>query len=163
MKHDRSALLDEAREDEQPKQPVHLTSAVPKKPSTTLLPCPFCGGKDIKLHREAHEPEGWFTQCQTCIAAAPYFNHETDRLHTTKAQARAAWNRRAVGASSEQAGANEHDFGSRIEHLLALVQRQRELLMQAREELLFASSVGGDYSDLIAAIDALEPVKGEQA
>jgi hypothetical protein len=46
---------------------------------------------------------------------------------------------------------------------LAQVQRQRELLMQAREELLFASSVGGDYSDLIAAIDALEPVKGEQA
>jgi hypothetical protein len=42
MKHDRSALLDEAREDEQPKQPVHLTTRAGLAPTTPLpaLPSP---------------------------------------------------------------------------------------------------------------------------
>jgi hypothetical protein len=53
MKHDRSALLDEAREDEQPKQPVHLTGAVPTAAPTAQPPddfpddeakCPACDG-----------------------------------------------------------------------------------------------------------------------
>jgi hypothetical protein len=169
MKHDRSALLDEAREDEQPKQPVHLTSAVPMKPSTTLLPCPFCGGNDTYLVADEYGSGGQWVGpihagCSRCAVDL------VDLAGESFEDAAVAWNRRAVEAASDQHGKNETDFGSRIEHLLAQVQRQRELLMQAQDDLKVAKAnlsflpLAARFEKSIAAIDALEPaepVKGE--
>lgn len=49
------------------------------------LPCPFCGSKDIKVIQAT--VSGYVATCNDCWAAS--------RAETTKADAVAAWNRRA--------------------------------------------------------------------
>lgn len=49
------------------------------------LPCPFCGSKDIKVIQAT--VSGYVAVCNDCWAAT--------RAETTKADAIAAWNRRA--------------------------------------------------------------------
>lgn len=64
-----------------------------------LLPCPFCGG-EAKAYQ--HGDVGFVVQCRRCgiwnAGYAPAWSHITeDEFHgfVTKADAIAAWNRRA--------------------------------------------------------------------
>lgn len=53
---------------------------------TKLLPCPFCGGKNINL--VDYSEVIVFVQCDDCCATFPHFD--------TKEEAINAWNRRAT-------------------------------------------------------------------
>lgn len=57
-----------------------------------LLPCPFCGGTDLKLFGE-YAPE-WWVCCETCKAAT--------QTRTNKSQAIEDWNRRATLQSQDR-------------------------------------------------------------
>lgn len=49
-----------------------------------LLPCPFCGGKNVVIMRDG----GWFVMCNGCTANGPIVDHESSAI--TK------WNTRHV-------------------------------------------------------------------
>ena len=56
-------------------------------PETTLLPCPFCGGRAELLSAELRETHDAMIECSRCETTGP--TTETD------VEAIAAWNRRA--------------------------------------------------------------------
>lgn len=59
--------------------------------SDELLPCPFCGGEAEIVHTPKVIPyEPWWIRCSFCEATTPKYKSET-----AKADAIAAWNRRA--------------------------------------------------------------------
>jgi len=58
-----------------------------------VLPCPFCGGSDIRRTDNGHEQ--WL-KCQTCNAIGPY----TDKDAKDGIGLNAAWNRRTLLSSS---------------------------------------------------------------
>lgn len=57
----------------------------------TLLPCPFCGGDDISIDKAGYGSH-YFCQCNDCDVVQDY-----DHGYS-KADAIAAWNRRAVNS-----------------------------------------------------------------
>ena len=63
----------------------------------TLEPCPFCGSKNVKVHRYDYvvnrEPDA-FAQCHDCSTTGP--NGKTE------AEAADAWNTRAARAQGEK-------------------------------------------------------------
>ena len=54
--------------------------------SDTLLPCPFCHGQDIEIHRSS-VGTWWWCKCNSCQGDGPVGIHG-------EAEAIAAWNRR---------------------------------------------------------------------
>ena len=55
---------------------------------SALLPCPFCGGSDLRVVGvTADDYEGYQMECLTCHADGP--------VKSTEAKARVAWNRHA--------------------------------------------------------------------
>lgn len=54
---------------------------------SNLLPCPFCGSKDIYCFDAGHKTNVWFVQCNDCCATFPHFD--------SKEEAEKAWNTRA--------------------------------------------------------------------
>lgn len=62
-----------------------------------LLPCPFCGGENIKLVDMA----GWETWCKSCHACAGCTDNDGEPF--SREQAIAAWNRRTPIRSLEAA------------------------------------------------------------
>ncbi len=83
---------------------------------TALLPCPFCGGKPIRL-----EGDGQWTQigCDSCGGKGTEYQHDWEK-------ATAAWNRR-VPAPAQQAEGQERDSIGK--------QQMREIARQLNPEV----------------------------
>ena len=73
--------------------------------AAALLPCPFCGEEYAEMSHyttasSPKEPAGYYVECGYCSAAGPPFEVQGEmpyRHEYTKAEAIAAWNRRAPG------------------------------------------------------------------
>lgn len=51
-----------------------------------LLPCPFCGSKDLETNRAGEALDGFCVQCNSCSAEGPF--------RPTEAEAEQDWNKR---------------------------------------------------------------------
>lgn len=56
------------------------------KNNNELLPCPFCGSKNIYCFDAGNKTDVWFIQCDDCCATFPHFDSKQEAID--------AWNKR---------------------------------------------------------------------
>ena len=59
------------------------------------LPCPFCGGTDLRLARHHLDPNAWFITCSGCECDGPTV--EVSRSEEADVKALELWNKRTLG------------------------------------------------------------------
>jgi Lar family restriction alleviation protein len=70
--------------------------------STPDLPCPFCGGTELKLAIHHMENTSWFITCWNCETEGPVIQAQTKEEAEIKA--REVWNKRVLGRSEYTPG-----------------------------------------------------------
>lgn len=62
-----------------------------------ILPCPFCGGTDLRLGRHQLDSTAWFITCWNCESNGPVVQaSEYESNEEPNVMARDAWNKRPV-------------------------------------------------------------------
>jgi Lar family restriction alleviation protein len=135
--------------------------------TSALLPCPFCGGKEISIHN--HRKEMYWASCKSCGLEAPsetgvtgddavaYWNARAGAAQTQqepvawldkRSEPAADWTKRIVATNPEYVEANgSHNFTP----LYALAQTA---LRAAAERVCWFDWSDNDM-DAVAAMDAL--------